>query len=86
MKFKKIEVEGKTLYLKRDEGSFRIVHPIHKEDGSINWFNLLAGGSWKNLIITGVIILIISGVIYEYSTVVNVANECLKQTKIIIIP
>lgn len=78
MKLKKIQIEGTTLFLKRDGESYRVVHPIKNEDGSINWFNLLVGGSWKNLIITLIVMIIVIGFLYEYSLNIQTLLNCFK--------
>ena len=60
MDFKKIEVEGDTVYLKKGlfGKGYRVVTPYKNEDGSINWFNALVG-SYDNLaFIIGVVLFI----------------------------
>ena len=56
------------VFLKKGYKGWEIVHPIKNEDGSINWKNLLCGGSWWNWIIVGVIVAVTLGVLYEYSS------------------
>lgn len=66
------------VYLKKGFKGWQVVHPIRNEDKSINWKNLLTGGSWWNVIITLIIVLIIVGVLYEYSTTVNMFLDCFR--------
>ena len=67
--------EDAQVYLKKSGNNYRVVHPIKNEDGSWNWFNLLTGGSWMNLIILGVVVGIILGVLLEYSSNVRVLQD-----------
>ncbi len=67
--------EDAKVYLKKEGKNYRVVHPIKNDDGSINWFNLLTGGSWMNIIILGVVVGIILGVLLEYSTNVKVLQD-----------
>ena len=58
----KIELEGETINLKKDFSGWRVIYPIRNEDKSINWKNLLLGGSWYNLfkilLVVGIILFI----------------------------
>jgi len=84
---KKVEIDGESVYMKKNWLlGWGVIHPIKNEDGTINWKNLIAGGSWFKLFILGVIIAIILGAIHEYSTAVQVANDCLNKTPQIIFP
>lgn len=69
-KLEKENVDGKIKFYKRRE-----VYPIFNEDGQINWFNFLTGGSWKNLIYTIILIAIIIGMIFEYHQNLEVCAE-----------
>lgn len=60
-KLEKKEAEGKIEYYKK-----RQVYPIFHEDGSINWFNLLTGGSYWKLLMAIAFVCIVLGVGYEY--------------------
>lgn len=64
-----------NVYLKKDGSNYRVVHPIRNDDGSINWFNLTTGGSWKNLIILGVVVAIVLGFLFEYSNNVKILQD-----------
>lgn len=70
------EIEGKRVFLKRTKKGFRIVYP-YKIDDKINWKNVIAGGSWFNLIKVVIIVGLILGCVWEYSKAVNIANQCL---------
>jgi hypothetical protein len=61
------------VYLKKSFGDWRVVHPIQKEDGSIDKFVLLTGGSWWILVKTIAIILIILAITFSY---MNDTAEC----------
>ncbi len=63
------------VYLKKDGKNYRVVHPIKNDDGSINWFNLITGGSLKNLIVVGVVVLILIGLLFEYSSNVKMLQD-----------
>jgi len=63
MELRKIE-EG--VFLKKGKFGYRVVYPYKNEDGSINYFNLLTGGSWANVIKVLIIVLLILGLSYSY--------------------
>ena len=73
-----VKVEGREVALKRSEKSFRVIKPFRNNDGTLNWFNILVGGSWLNLIITIVIVFIVLGVVYEYSSNINNLLDCFR--------
>ena len=53
----------KGVYLGKDRLGWKLVHPWRNEDRTINWFNLLTGGSWwKLLLVTGIVLLILVNV------------------------
>lgn len=64
------EKEGKIVYYKK-----RRTYPALNQDGSINWFNALTGGSWFNLLFLLFIVAIALGVVWEYHTNLG---ECAK--------
>ncbi len=67
--------EDAKVYLKKQGNNYRVVHPIKNEDGSWNWFNLFTGGSWFNVLVVGVVVLIILGVLLEYSVNIKVLQD-----------
>lgn len=78
---KSIEINGETIYLRKSKFfGWKVVKPI-KENGKINWKNFLIGGSWINLGITIFVILLILGVVSEYSMAIKLLNECLISSK-----
>ena len=98
MKIEEVIVNEEKVYLKKDRLGWHEVHPIKKDITqpikigkkinweNINWKNLISGGSWIKLGIVIFIVIIILGCVYEYSTAVKTANECLNYTKINYIP
>ena len=72
----RIEIEGQEVFLKKGEKKIRVVYPIRDLDGKINWRNLIAGGSWWNLVFLAVIISLGIGLMWEYSTTVNMLLDC----------
>ena len=81
---KRIEIEGEKIYLNKSKWfGWKVVKPIRNEDGSINWKNLLIGGSWFNLIFVILIIAIVLGCVYEYSIALKTANECLANNRLV---
>ncbi len=80
-----IEIGNEAVFFRKGLLGWHIVYPI-KVNGKINWKNLIAGGSWIKLILLIVFVLVILGCIWEYSNIVNVANECLNRNTIIILP
>ncbi len=67
--------EAAQVYLKKSGENYRVVHPIKNQDGSWNWFNLFTGGSWFNVVVVSVVVLIILGVLLEYSVNIKVLQD-----------
>jgi len=63
------------LYLKKGLFGYRLVYPVKNEDGTINLFNLLTGGSWGNLI---KILLIIAFILILSLSYYHDIKECRK--------
>ena len=63
---KNIEKIREGLYIKKDRLGYRIVYPYKNDDGTINWFNVLTGGSWGNLIKVVLIVSLILFVTWGY--------------------
>ena len=76
---KEVFVDGDIVYLKKDFLGWHVYHPI-KEDGKINWKNLIAGGSWIKLITVITFVVIALGAIFEVVGIVNSLTECINQT------
>lgn len=65
------------IYLKYNKYlGWAVVYPWKNEDGSINWFNFLTGGTWAKLIITAIIVLMILGFLLEYSNNITHLMSC----------
>jgi len=75
---REIPLDEKVYLRKRKSFGWSVVHPIRNEDGTINWLNLLVGGSWWNLFIVGIIVIIVLGCVYQYSKDINILLDCFK--------
>jgi len=83
---KEIQIDNERLFVKKSKiFGWGFVEPI-KIDGKINWKNLFIGGSWIRFIFLAVLILIIAGCVNEYINAVNLANECINQPRLILLP
>ena len=74
--YSKLEVEeadGKLIYKKKMQ-----VYPVVNRDGSLNWFNLVTGGSWFRFITTNLLIFSIVMAIVEYCLHMNNFSEFLQ--------
>ena len=80
MDFKKIEIEGETVCMKKSFNGWREIHPIKNEDGKINWKNLICGGSWWNLILVVVFVLVALGAIHEYRSNLSLCADLMNST------
>ncbi len=73
----KVYVDKELIYLKKSTTfGWGVVYPWKNEDGSINWFNMITGGSWVNFFLWLFITLIIIGVIVEYTSNINTLISC----------
>ena len=77
MEIKSIEVEGEKINLKKDFLGWSVVYPNKNIDGTINWFNLLTGGSWIKLFLLIAFIIMMLGFFYEYSSNLKYCAEIL---------
>ncbi len=80
MKIQEHFINGEVVHMKKDPLGWRVVRPIKNNDGTINWKNLIAGGSWIKLIAILVFVAICIGAILEVAELMNAANQCLNQT------
>ena len=72
-----VDHNGELICLKKSTTfGWGVIHPYKDEDGSINWFNIITGGSWANLFLWGFITAIIVGVIFEYTSNINTLIGC----------
>lgn len=83
-----VYADNELVNLQKDIFGWHVVHPIKKDETqrlsrrNVNWKNLISGGNWYKLIILGIVIFIILGCVYEYSTAISALNECLEKTVI----
>lgn len=78
-KVEEIEINGERIYLRKNKYfGWKVIYP-YKIDGKTNWFNLLTGGNWARFAITMGMVILLSLATYEYYSLWNVANECLKE-------
>ena len=65
------------VYMKKDFFGWRVVHPIKNEDGSLNWFNMLTGGSWGNLaLLICVVGIVCFGIWSHYHDIEAIKASC----------
>ncbi len=81
-KLKRVELDGESVYFKKGLLGWHVVYPS-KIDGKINWKNLIAGGNYWRLLIVALFVLLVLGCIWEFTTTLNIANECLNKTMVI---
>ena len=65
---KTIEVDGEEVYLKKGlfgRGYF-VYNPVRTKEGKVNWFNLITGGDWWNLIQVSILVVTFCLVIYFF--------------------
>jgi len=89
-----IEKIREGLYIKKDKFGYRVIYPVRNEDRTINWFNLLTGGTWWKLLKVIVIVLLILGMVWSYKhdigaclefqdticdNIMNISAYCMKQ-------
>ena len=58
--------QGDKVYMKKDLFGWRIVQPIHNEDGTLNWFNILTGGT-RNLAFTILMVVFVLSFFWVYN-------------------
>jgi hypothetical protein len=78
MKVHKIKIDSKPVFISQRGDSFKVIKPWKNEDGSFNWFNMLTGGSWANLIIITIIVMISVGLIFEYTNNIGNLLDCFR--------
>jgi hypothetical protein len=87
-KVEKVKIGDAEIVLKKDFLGWRVIHPWKNPDGSWNWENFIAGGSWYKLIFTIIIVAVIVGVIFEYVSQLKLLTSCLTalNDSVILIP
>ena len=71
-----LKIEKDVHVVKSKFFRYRLVYPIKDENGKINWFNLLTGGSWGNLIMVIIICSFLVGLVLAYRADVMHLVEC----------
>ncbi len=71
-----VMINGDVVHLKKDLLGWHVIYPWKNSDGSINWFNLLAGGNWWHLSVMILAVIIISLAIFEYTHNINILISC----------
>jgi len=74
------------VYIRKGKWGYRLIYPYKNEDGSINWFNTLTGGSWGNLIKVGVVVALILASVWAYKHDMNTLIEQCKHMPLIFNP
>ncbi len=76
MDIKELDIEGERVFVKKSKiFGWGFVNP-YKIDEKLNWKNILIGGSWIKFGALLFILLVMAGAVQEYSTAVEIANEC----------
>ena len=78
MEIHKLRIGTKDVFVSQRKDNFKVVYPLKNEDGSWNWFNILTGGSWINLILVAMVVVIVLGLLNEYSTNIKILQEQVK--------
>lgn len=75
-----VDIDGEEVVIKVSNNgkNFRVIKPWKNKDGSINWFNILTGGSWLKLIMVILMVIIIIGAIKEYVGNINILLDCFR--------
>ena len=61
---------------------YRLIFPIKKDTDkpftldNINWFNFLTGGSWGNILMVVIIVLVMVGLVLAYKHDIALLSEC----------
>lgn len=74
-----IRNNNERIFLKKGFMGWKVIHPW-KIDGKIHIRNLIAGGSWWNLVFVALIVALILGITKEYSLALTSLNECMNQS------
>jgi len=84
----RVVVSGEEVALKKDFMGWRIVRPFRNSNGSLNWKNIISGGSWIKFFIMLFIVVVIIGAMFEYYSQLNLLTKCLTalNDSVILIP
>ena len=73
---KEVIIDGEKIKLSKSPVfGWGVVYPLKNDDGSINWKNLIFGGSYLKTVLMWLIILLILGAALEYSEMYNQVNN-----------
>jgi len=86
MEIHNVEIDNKKVFISQRGDNFKVVKPLKNEDGSWNWFNICTGGSWMNILIVGVVVIVVLGLLNEYSTNIKMLQEAANMCQQIILP
>jgi len=73
----RVMIDGQEVALKHDFLGWRIIRPFRNMDGSINWKNVISGGSWIKLAVVTIVVGILLGAMFEYYSQLLLLNKCL---------
>lgn len=59
-------IKGESIYLKKSFDGWRIIHPWKNEDDTLNWKNILVGGSGWNFVKVFIIVFLILFSVWAY--------------------
>ena len=76
---KEVMIDDEVVYLRKDILGLHVTHPIKNKDGTINWKNLICGGSWLNLILIIIFVLIMIFAIVEYVNSLRYCSELIAE-------
>ena len=76
MEIHKVVINDKPVFVSQKGSAFKVVKPWKNEDGSINWFNFLTGGSWWNLVLVAIVVIVVLGVLWEYNQNIQMFLDC----------
>jgi len=74
---KEIEIEGDRINLKKSFDGWRVCYPYKNSDGTFNYFNLLTGGTWWNVLKVLIVVGLILGLSFGYYNDVKVCRDCM---------
>jgi len=74
----KVSIDSKDVFVSQRGDNFKVVKPLKNEDGSWNWFNLMTGGSWWNIAIVTFIVVIVLGLLQEYSSNIRLLQDAVE--------
>ena len=67
-----------NIEVRKDFLGWKLVYPIKNEDGSINWKNLILGGSWYNFFKVILLVAFLLGTLWLYFKDLSVCMEAFR--------